>query len=283
MKIDKIIAQVWAAVNAKIDNISLDSLIEGGGSGPLSITNGGTGATTAAIALANLNGLSLSGGTLSGDLVIEKSYPSLYFKSGYGDGGKILWHAPSTSNGILVLISQNNIASTEDGSFMLSIHTPQDASLHNALQLTYITSSNWDTYDVLHTGSDKVTANNSLYSMSLGVGTSIPNGSDLNNYDEIGNYVCSSSDTAVSLSNCPVSDAFTLKVFSGTGYSSCSAGSTWRYPYQILIPYRSELGIWTRDGSTGNGTTINWWNWHQLPVATNGVISGYTVQGAVYN
>ena len=56
-----------------------------------------------------------------------------------------------------------------------------------------------------------------LYRLSGGI--KIPNNSDLNSYTDIGNYYCALNATALTLKNCPISDAFTLKVEHGAGLS----------------------------------------------------------------
>lgn len=52
---------------------------------------------------------------------------------------------------------------------------------------------------------------------SLIGGTFIPENSDLNNYTEPGNYYCALNVVVATLKNCPVADAFTMKVIYGNG------------------------------------------------------------------
>ena len=58
----------------------------------------------------------------------------------------------------------------------------------------------------------------------------------MNDYTTPGNYFCSSTSAVGTLLNCPVSFAFTLKVFFGTGLG---------YPIQEFIPLQGNV-VYTR-------------------------------------
>ena len=58
----------------------------------------------------------------------------------------------------------------------------------------------------------------------------------MNDYTTPGNYFCSTTSNAGTLLNCPVSYAFTLKVFLGTGLG---------YPIQEFIPLQGNV-VYTR-------------------------------------
>ena len=72
-------------------------------------------------------------------------------------------------------------------------------------------------------------AANNLQVYSINNGTDIPANSNLDNYKTIGNYVCGSSKNAATMSNIPVSSAFTMKVYGSTGSDY--------YPAQELTEY----------------------------------------------
>lgn len=78
----------------------------------------------------------------------------------------------------------------------------------------------------------------------LSGGTAIPSDADMNDYTEIGNYYCGGNTTAVSLTNCPFSHAFTLKVMHSTGTNYIAQMfteyDTGRRAYRILDAYEQE-------------------------------------------
>ena len=76
-------------------------------------------------------------------------------------------------------------------------------------------------------------------------GTAIPSNADLNDYNQIGNYYCALNATAETLTNCPTTHAFTLKVSHGTGEG---------YSQQELVIYDTGKR-YTRTFSEGS--------WHQ--------------------
>ena len=57
-------------------------------------------------------------------------------------------------------------------------------------------------------------------------GTQIPDNSDMNSYDEYGNYYCSTDESSPTLKNAPFTEAFTMTV-------EAAAGTKDRYPAQV--------------------------------------------------
>ena len=52
---------------------------------------------------------------------------------------------------------------------------------------------------------------------ALSGGTVIPEGADMDNYKNVGNYYCSNNSITNTLINCPFKEAFTLKIEFGVG------------------------------------------------------------------
>lgn len=89
---------------------------------------------------------------------------------------------------------------------------------------------------------------NGYYSLSRG--TLIQSNTDLNTLTAYGNYYCSASSIVSTLSNCPVTSAFTLKVYAGTGTS---------YPCQLLTHYNNGSKFFRYY----NSTSRTWSDWQQ--------------------
>lgn len=85
---------------------------------------------------------------------------------------------------------------------------------------------------------------------SLSGGTLIRSNTDLNTLTTYGNYYCNASSIASTLSNCPITNPFTLKIYAGTGTS---------YPCQLLTHYTngSKFFRWY------NTTSRVWSDWQQ--------------------
>lgn len=82
-------------------------------------------------------------------------------------------------------------------------------------------------------------------------GTAIPAKSDLNDYRTVGNYYCMLTADAKTLLNCPVTSAFTLKVFETNGSAAYKGQLLYTYNAQYVhIRYyafdKSSWGEWTR-------------------------------------
>ena len=82
-------------------------------------------------------------------------------------------------------------------------------------------------------------------------GTAIPAKSDLNDYRTVGNYYCMLTADAKTLLNCPVTSAFTLKVFETNGSAAYKGQLLYTYNAQYVhIRYyasdTSSWGEWTR-------------------------------------
>ena len=97
--------------------------------------------------------------------------------------------------------------------------------------------------------SNSTNAANSLSVKSLGNGTSIPENADLNSYTNAGNYVCSTSASAQTLSNCPITAAFNMTVYLANGSIS--------YLIQELTHFISGV-TYFRSYSLSNKTWSEW-------------------------
>lgn len=97
----------------------------------------------------------------------------------------------------------------------------------------------------------------------LGYGhTQIPANANLNSYLTGGTYCCSGSANANTLTNCPVSEAFTMFVYNAVGgdYAQPPASNTYRYIRQLVIPF-SSTKIYMRMISYNNTTTPSYGSW----------------------
>lgn len=93
----------------------------------------------------------------------------------------------------------------------------------------------------------------------------IPSSSDLNNYKECGNYRVVANSIAQTLTNCPVTSAFMLKVYDGTGNGRTTG---WCYRTQRLEAFTGFTFIRTGNSSNGGGLTdIVWGAWTCIPRA----------------
>ena len=120
-------------------------------SSPLAIAYGGTGATTAAAAIAVLGGVKKSGDTMTGNLSIQSYlYPSLYLLPTYNN----------TTNRTVFegsYIGASSFASWEDSSGnnrrMLEVRTKSyESSLNNAVMVRVCDNGTWGNYRVFHAG-----------------------------------------------------------------------------------------------------------------------------------
>ena len=120
-------------------------------SSPLAIAYGGTGATSAANALAALGGVKKTGDTMTGNLSISGYlYPSLYLLSTYN----------STTNRTVFegsYIGASSFASWEDSTGnnrrMLEVRTKSyESTLNNAVMVRVCDNGTWGNYRVFHAG-----------------------------------------------------------------------------------------------------------------------------------
>lgn len=148
------------------------------------------------------------------------------------------------------------------------------------------TSIEWNTYaDASHThgfgdisgtlplnrggtgATTAIEAAKNLGAYTLLAGTAIPEGADLNDYTNAGNYHCSTNAIARGLGNCPVTNAFTMKAFYANGSNA--------YVAQELTEYVNGLKhyrVYTRADGT-------WSEWEHnfttaSPVPTDGIEDG---------
>ena len=103
-------------------------------------------------------------------------------------------------------------------------------------------------YEILHAGNKNLITPNDIKALSIGGGTPISSNADLNTYTDIGNYTCTTTDTALTLSNCPVQLAFVMTVGYATGESA--------YMYQEIRQFNTGTRYY-RIKETGR----EWSNW----------------------
>ena len=118
---------------------------------PLAIAYGGTGATTAANALAALGGVKKTGDTMTGNLSIQSSlYPSLYLLPTYnGTTNRTVFEGS--------YVGASSFAAWEDATGnnrrMLEVRTKAyAASLDNAVMVRVCDNGTWGNYRVFHAG-----------------------------------------------------------------------------------------------------------------------------------
>ena len=94
--------------------------------------------------------------------------------------------------------------------------------------------------------------------------TDISYGADLNDYTACGYYKYSDDATASSITNCPVSSAFTMRVWNALGVADHDAisGQTWRYRLQRLTTWNGYEYI--RYATTGNSGTAAFSAWRAV-------------------
>ena len=118
---------------------------------PLDIESGGTGASTAAEAIAALGGVKKSGDTMTGNLTIQGNlYPSVYLSPYYnGTTNRTVFEGS--------YVGASSFASWEDSTGnnrrMLEVRTKSyAASLDNAVMLRVADAGVWSNYRVFHAG-----------------------------------------------------------------------------------------------------------------------------------
>ena len=105
-------------------------------------------------------------------------------------------------------------------------------------------------------------------------GVELISNADLNNYVSIGNYYCSSTATAKTMSNLPNQAAFTLKVEDAAGYSVKENG-LWKYVRQVWRAYYDDYGEYRRIGtSSDGGAAWSWSDWGKVITNTGGAFTG---------
>ena len=83
-------------------------------------------------------------------------------------------------------------------------------------------------------------------------GTAIASNTDLNTLATSGNYYCASNEIASSLTNCPCTIAFTMKVYLSTGINTT-------YIHQEIMPFGSS-DVWVRRSSNSGRSWVAWNN-----------------------
>lgn len=146
------------------------------------------------------------------------------------------------TNGTANTITINNVANATKAT--------QDGNGNNIVN-TYRTKN--DSYSLADT--------RRLFECMVPYGTSIPEKTDLNTitYLKIGNYYCSLSATAQSMSNCPTSEAFMMRVYSPLSTTIDNESGTWVYrvrevmtltgiTYRQAVSSGSSAGVFSYGG-----------------------------------
>ena len=146
------------------------------------------------------------------------------------------------TNGTANTITINNVANATKAT--------QDGNGNNIVN-TYRTKN--DSYSLADT--------RRLFECMVPYGTRIPEKADLNTitYLKIGNYYCSLSATAQSMSNCPTSEAFMMRVYSPLSTTIDNESGTWVYrvrevmtltgiTYRQAVSSGSSAGVFSYGG-----------------------------------
>ena len=112
------------------------------------------------------------------------------------------------------------------------------------------------------------------YTSNANSDDSFVNGDNLNNFSRVGYYMCKSNAKAATLTNCPTSSAFTLRVFDPTGDLKTSG---WAYRIQEITTYIGDK--YYRSGTMNNTTAWTWSAWHHT-VGDSGLLNLATKNGA---
>ncbi len=209
---------------------------------PLSIENGGTGGTTAALARYYLGAVAKTGDTMTGNLTIQSYlYPSLYLIPTYND----------TTNRTVFegsYVGASSFAAWEDSSGnnrrMLEVRTKGYApSLDNAVLLRVADAGVWASYRIFHAG-----MNSPVPIANGGTGASSAAGARANLGANDASNLTSGTIPAARL---PFKIAFgTVNVSSSTNvYIDYSSAGFTSAPY-IAINYATTDANWTGSGGT---------------------------------
>ena len=121
-------------------------------SAPLSVDNGGTGATTAANAIANLGGVKKTGDTMTGNLNVQGyTYPSIKLKPTYESAKIAAAVVEGNFNGIAAL----EACEDENGNVRRQLEVRTESfqpGLDYAVLLRTNNNGTWGTYRLFHTG-----------------------------------------------------------------------------------------------------------------------------------
>lgn len=198
------------------------------------ISNGGTGASTAAGARTNLDVVCKSGDTMTGGLVISKA-------------GEAAVKVINTNTSVAAALDAS--AATTHGLWTYGYY--DGSSFHsNGKWMIYRDSSG----HIIVNG----TATNDL---PLGeVISQIPDNSNINNYYLPGAYKVINNTSAATMTNLPTANGGVLYVHSGFG-AAISASSTYKYLVQEYLTYNGYL--YTRQGNSGSGTSVTWGDWYR--------------------
>jgi len=160
-------------------------------------------------------------------------------------------------------VKKNGVWEDVAGGMSAHTHTTSDIT---DFPTEFIDQTARDAASAAQTAADNAAAN----SWMLSGGTVIAENTDLHTITEIGNYYCYLTNTAKTLTNCPVVCAFTMKVACATGTGFTSANQ-YRYISAELRPHTvSEGPVWYADAiSRDYGATWTWSEWHQVADAAD--------------
>lgn len=102
------------------------------------------------------------------------------------------------------------------------------------------------------------------YTSNANSDDSFVNGDDLNNFSRVGYYMCKSNAKAATLTNCPTSSAFTVRVFDPTGDFKTSG---WAYRVQEITTYNNDK--FYRTGAMNNTANWTWSAWRRTQTTTS--------------
>lgn len=217
------------------------------------ISKGGTGATTASTALANLGaapaGLISASYTAPSDAEIDAALNT-----------ELNEMSENTAHHISLHVSQGGL-SLEGGAYDVFVYKLSDDYAFARATKYGMSSPRLIIRERSKSGGTWYSwYNPSDYLMEYGERTQIPSNADLNDYTSIGNYAANMAVTAQTISNCPTDTGFILNVYSPVGNEPLPATS-WQYIHQELIDINGNT--WYRTASSGSGTTLDFDYWKQ--------------------
>lgn len=89
-------------------------------------------------------------------------------------------------------------------------------------------------------------------------------------YLKVGRFYCASSATAATFTNCPISTAFYMDVYSpiSTSIDTEASPAAWTYRLRYLYAFDGS-SVWVQFCDTGSGATWNYGAWHRIDARSN--------------
>lgn len=231
------------------------------------ISKGGTGATTASTALANLGaapaGLISASYTAASDAEIDAALNT-----------ELNEMSENTAHHISLHVSQGGL-SLEGGAYDVFVYKLSDDYAFARATKYGMSSPRLIIRERSKSGGTWYSwYNPSDHQMEYGEREQIPSGANLNDYTSIGNYAVSQSSIATGISNCPTTNAFILNVFSSIGddTKTPASGSTGYFYYiQELIDINANR--WIRYCNY-LGSYWTYGNWAKIITSAGGTMTG---------